>query len=319
MKRRAFVQGMTVAGAATALNAPRWLGGCTRAGGRDVQRLDAGWKFLRDDPAGAHRPGLDEASWEPVTLPHSARIEALIPGPAGSQEAQWQGVCWYRRRLRVDSEAADGEVLLRFEGAMNVAEVWLDGERVGGHLGGYLPFVIDLSGKLKPGREHLLAVRLDNLDNAITGPKPLAQLDFHVYHGLYRPVYLIRKDRLSITDPLLADRPASGGVFVTYPNVSRDSATVRVQTHVRNGYREARDFGIRATLRSPGGTVVATGTSPATTIGSGADTEVSQELTVKARELWSPAAPNRYSLDCEILSGGDVDGCGDSAHRDSAD
>ena len=83
MKRRAFVQGMTAVGAATALNAPRWLGGCASAGGRDIQRLDAGWKFLRDDPAGAHSPGLDDASWEPATLPHTARIEALIPGPAG--------------------------------------------------------------------------------------------------------------------------------------------------------------------------------------------------------------------------------------------
>jgi beta-galactosidase len=201
---------------------------------------------------------------------------------------------------------ADGEVLLRFEGAMNVADVWLDGDRIGGHLGGYLPFVLDLSGKLKPGRDHLLAVRLDNRDNPITGPKPLAQLDFHLYHGLYRPVYLICKDRLSITDPLRADRPASGGIFVTYPRVSRESATVRVQTHVRNGHRDTRDFRVRATLRSPSGTVVGTATSAALTLGPGADTEVAQELTVSAPELWSPASPNRHTLDSEILSGGQV-------------
>ncbi|HEY8197461.1 MAG TPA: glycoside hydrolase family 2 TIM barrel-domain containing protein [Gemmatimonadales bacterium] len=304
MKRRTFVQGMTAVGAATVLNAPRWLGGCAGAPGRDVVRLDAGWNFVRDDPAGAHRPGLDDTSWEPVALPHTARIEALIPGPAGSPEAQWQGVCWYRRRLRVESGAAEDQVLLCFEGAMNVADVWLDGERVGGHLGGYLPFVLDLSGKVKPGREHLLAVRLDNRDNSITGPKPLAQLDFHVYHGLYRPVYLIRKDRLSITDPLLADRPGSGGIFVTYPHVSRESATVRVQTHVRNGYREKRDVRVRATLRSAGGAVVATATSAAITLQPGADTGVFQELAASRPELWSPAAPRMYSLECETLSGG---------------
>ena len=64
--------------------------------------------------------------------------------------------------------AASFGVLLRFEGAMNVAEVWLDGERVGGHLGGYLPFVLDLGSRLRADREHLLAVRLDNRDNPIT-------------------------------------------------------------------------------------------------------------------------------------------------------
>jgi beta-galactosidase len=300
MKRRAFVQGMTAAGAAAALHPPPWLLGWTRAGGRDVLRLDAGWKFLRDDPAGAHRPDLDDASWRAATLPHTARIEALVPKP------QWQGVCWYRRRLRVEAEAAGKAVELRFEGAMNVADVWLDGERVGGHLGGYLPFVLDLSERVRPGRDHLLAVRLDNRDNPITGPKPLDQLDFNLYHGLYRPVYLIRKDRLHITDPLLADRPASGGVFVTYPRVSRESAAVRVQVHVRNQHPAPRGFRVRATLRRSDGDVVASALSGPVTLPAGADVDVPQELEVRRPRLWSPSAPNLHRLDCEIVDGDQV-------------
>jgi beta-galactosidase len=306
MKRRDFVHGMTVAASAAALGPLAWQCGWTPEGGRRASRLDTGWKFLRDDPAGAQRPGLDDGSWEPATLPHTARIEALVTGPAGSPEAQWQGVCWYRRRLRVESEAAGGEILLRFEGAMNVADVWLDGERVGGHLGGYLPFVVDLSGRVRPGRDHLLAVRLDNRDNPITGPKPLAQLDFNMYHGLYRPVYLIRKNRLCITDPLLADRPASGGVMVTYPRVSRDAATVRVQTHVRNAHSSGRDFRVRATLRGSDGAVVASAISAPVTLTSEGDVDVPQELEVRAPRLWSPAAPNLHRLHCELLAGDQV-------------
>lgn len=302
MKRRAFVQGMTVAGAAAALGSPRWLRGWSAEGARRVSRLDTGWKFLRDDPAGAQSPGFDDAAWQPVTLPHTARIEALVTGPAGSPEAEWQGVCWYRRKLTLEPEASGEEVLLRFDGAMNVADVWLDGERVGGHLGGYLPFVLDISERVHAGGDHLLAVRLDNHDNPITGPKPLAQLDFNMYHGLYRPVYLVRKNRLHITDPLLADRAASGGVFVTYPHVSRESATVRVQTHVHNGYAEPRSFRVRATLRPTDGAVVASATSAAVTLRPGADTDVAQELQVTAPRLWSPAAPNLYTLDCEVVS-----------------
>src|SRR5512145_1141603 len=224
MRRRVFVEGMAVAGAA-ALDWPRWLRGWNTQRRRRVSRLEGGWRFLRDDPAGAESPGLDDAAWHPATLPHTARIEALVTGPHGSAEAQWQGVCWYRRRLRLESDGAGETVLLRFEGAMNVADVWLDGERLGGHLGGYLPFVLDLSERVQPGRDHLLAVRLDNRDHPITGPKPLAQLDFNLYHGLYRSVNLIRKDRLAITDPLLANQPAGGGVMVTYPLVSRERAT----------------------------------------------------------------------------------------------
>lgn len=305
MKRRAFVRGTTVAAAAAALRRPVWAQPWEPTGGRDVMRLDTGWRFLRGDPDGAPDPAFDDSRWEPVALPHSARIEALVTGPAGTGDAQWQGVCWYRRPLRLRPHAPSGDVLLRFEGAMNVAEVWLDGRPVGRHLGGYLPFVLDLGAYLRPGRDHLLAVRLDNRDNPVTGPKPLAQLDFNLYHGLYRPVHLVTRDCLAITDPILADRPAGGGVMISYPRVSRESAIVRVQTHVRNGHNEGRDLAVRVTLRQPEGGAEAVASVPLT-LAAGEDRHVTQELEVRAPRLWSPAAPNLYRLDCEVLTGSRV-------------
>ena len=104
MKRRAFVGRVTVAGAAAALGSPPRLQGTAIHGGHRESRLDTGWKFLRDDALGAEQPGFDDAAWQPATLPHTARIEALVTGPAGSPEAQWQGVCWYRRTLRLEPE-----------------------------------------------------------------------------------------------------------------------------------------------------------------------------------------------------------------------
>ncbi len=306
MKRRDFVQGMTVAASAAALGRVPLAWGRIPANARRVMRLDTGWRFLREERPGAHEPGLDDTAWEEVTLPHTARIEPLVTGPAGSPTAQWQGVCWYRRPLRVESDAAGRQVLLRFEGAMNVADIWLDGERVGGHMGGYLPLALDLSNGVRAGRDHLLAVRLDNRDNPVTGPKPLKDLDFNMYHGLYRPCYLILKSRLGITDPLLADRPASVGVMVTYPRVSRASATVRVQTHVRNAHAEERSARVRVTLRGADGKVAASGASDAVKLAPGADADVPQELEVSAPRLWSPSTPNLYHLDCEVLSGEQV-------------
>ncbi len=299
MKRRSFVAGVAAAGAVT-LGGSRQLLGGRQVPGRQVRRLDIGWRFLRDDVPGAGLPGLDDATWQPATLPHTARVEALVTGVTGSPEAQWQGICWYRSRLRL---APAGErVLLRFEGAMNIADVWLDGRRVGGHLGGYLPFVLDISEHVRPGGEYLIAVRLDNRDNPITGPKPLAQLDFNMYHGLYRPVYLIQTDRLHITDPLLANIPASGGVFASYPHVSRESATVRVQVHVRNARPQPGEFRVRVALRDRAGDVVASATSPPMTLAPGAGSAVVQEMAVANPRLWSPAAPALYALDCEVVT-----------------
>jgi beta-galactosidase len=311
MKRREFVGGVLGAGAAAALlGSAEWLDASSApSAGRTVERLDTGWRFLRQDAAGAERADFDDGAWEPVALPHTARIEALVTGAAGSPDAQWQGICWYRRALRLEPAAAGRKVLLRFEGAMNVADVWLDGRRIGGHMGGYLPFVLDMGEDVARGREHVLAVRLDNRDNPITGPKPLAQLDFNSYGGLYRPVYLVQQDRLHITDALLANgtiRPASGGVFVTSPRVSREAATVRVQLHVRNEHPAPRSFRLRASLLAADGSVAARGSSGPVTLASGTDRDVVQELEVKAPRLWSPSSPDLYTLRSEIVTDGVV-------------
>jgi beta-galactosidase len=302
MKRRTFVSGLAVAGAAGALGAMRPRGAPAIARGRMVTRLDTGWKFLRDDPPGVAAPGFNDAGWESATLPHTARVEALVTGLAGSADAQWQGTCWYRRTLRLPPDAAGDVVLLRFEAAMNVAEIWLDGERIGGHQGGFLPFVLDLTDRLRPGHHHVLAVRLDNRDNPVTGPKPLAQLDFNTWHGLYRPAFLVRKERLHFTDPLLADRPASGGIFVSYPQVSPDVATVRVQAQVRNAHASTRAAAVRLVLRTADGETVATATSRPVSLPPGADAEVVQELAVTRPRLWSPASPFLYRLECAVLA-----------------
>jgi len=304
MRRRDFIGTMAAAGAATLVGG-REEAWAAPPGGRRT-RLDTGWRFVRADVQGAEQPGLDDRAWERVSLPHTARIEALVTGEPGSPTDQWQGVCWYRLPLRLDAGAAGKKVFLEFEAAMNVADVWLDGVPVGRHRGGWLPFVLDLSGRLRPGRESVLAVRLDNRDNPVTGPKPLHLLDFNPYHGLYRYVHLVVKDPLHVTHPLLADRPASGGVFVTYPQVSAEAATVRVQTHVRNDHREVRTFYVRTTLVAPDGAVAARETSPAVLLRPGHDREVAQEIAVRAPRLWSPRAPHLYTLRTELVSAGEV-------------
>ena len=117
---------------------------------------------------------------------------------------------------------------------MNVAEVWINGVKKIKHLGGYLPFVIDFTKEAKIDHENVVIVRLENTDNPITGPKPLKTLDFNMFGGLYRDVSLIIKNPLYITDPILADKVGGGGIFVTYPVVSKEMAVIKVRTNIKN-------------------------------------------------------------------------------------
>lgn len=306
MRRREFVWSAMVASACTRLGRGAPTSSFVASAAGDSTRLDTGWRFVRADVAGAEAPRFDDSAWERVSLPHTARVEALVTGEPDSPTFQWQGLCWYRHTLRLGADAAGKKVLLKFDGAMNDADVWLDGAPLGRHMGGFLPFVFDLTGRVRPGVDATLAVRLDNRDDPITGPKPLRQLDFNTYGGLYRHVHLIVKDRLHITDPILAERPASGGVFVTYPEVSERAAVVRAQTHVHNDHDAARTFVVRTTLRDEDGRPVASAVSEHVTLRAGADVDVVQRLEVNRPRLWSPRSPELHTLHTEVVAGGRV-------------
>ncbi|OIQ98798.1 beta-galactosidase [mine drainage metagenome] len=264
--------------------------------------FSADWRFHRGDLAGAQAPGLDDAAWDLVTLPHTPRIEALVTDLGAHR--QWEGICWYRKSLTLPADAIGKIVTLRFDGAMNAATLYVNGREVASHLDGYLPFDIDLSRFAeKPGALEL-AVRLDNRHSDITGPKPLDQLDFQTYGGLYRRAWLRIEPRLYITDPNLEDTPAEGGVFVTYPTVTQAYAMVAIQVDVRNRTGAPAGFGLRAVLTDPNGKRVASRNSNNLQLADGHHGTFKIDLGVGQPRLWSPLSPALYHLQVELLSDG---------------
>ncbi len=308
MKRREFVRHTAAAGTVLAVG-PTWTTGCRgRRAPAGANRLDfdPDWQFLLGDAEGAELSSFDATAWSGATLPHTAHIESLVTGEPGSETFQWQGTCWYRKTFDLGPESEGRKAFLHFDGAMNVADVWLNGEHLGRHMGGWLPFGFDISERAVAGEANVVAVRLDNRDDPVTGPKPLPQLDFNPYHGLYRSVHLVIKDPLHITDPILADKPAGGGVFVTCPDVSPETATVRAQVHVRNDDAASREFRVRAWLLDAEGRVAVGGVSDPVSLGAGEDRAVTRDLRVLAPRLWSPRTPDLYTLRAEIVEDGRV-------------
>jgi len=259
------------------------------------------WRFLRADEAGATTPSFDDSKWDTVTLPHTAHIEALV---AGKNNPQWQGICWYRKTFDLPASTREKQIILRFNGAMNAAEVWVNGQSAGKFQGGYLPYVMDISKLARPGEKNGIAVRLDNRYNPITGPKPLGDLDFNLYSGLYRPAHLIIKDKLHITDQILADKVAGGGVFVTFPEVSKDAATVRVETHIENTDTSPRRFTVKTTLLDSEARSVASMETAAEPLAAGADQQVAQKFRIPNPMLWSPNSPYLYRVRSELIVDG---------------
>jgi beta-galactosidase len=264
--------------------------------------FNADWDFHRFDtrPAKGFRvTDVPDSEWEKVTLPHTARIEPRIVND------QWQGDAVYRKRFAANESWRGKRVWLRFEAAMNKADVWFNGKRVTTHLGGYLPFVVDLTKRLRFDGDNEIVVWLDNRDNPVTGPKPLKILDFNTYGGLYRDVSLIVKDPLHVTDEMLANRKAGGGVFVTYPVATAERAEVAVQTHVRNDSRGPETFRV-VHLLWDGERMVARGESQTIELSPGHHTHNSLRIPVERPRLWSPRSPHLYRLVTRIESQGQV-------------
>lgn len=236
------------------------------------------------------------SDWEEVSLPHTPVITTKV------MDGQWQGTCWYKKTFTLPESATNQVQILRFEGAMNVSEFWVNGEKVAMHYGGYLPAVFDFTDVAKVG-ENTIYVKLDNTDSKITGPKPMKILDFNMHGGLYRDAFLISKNPLHITDPILADKKASGGIFVTYPEVSKEAATVRVQTHIQNSDKKARTFTIINEILKDD-KVIASQMTKKTTLEAGMDEEVSDEIVLENPDLWSPQTPSLYKVKTKLMVNG---------------
>lgn len=257
---------------------------------------DKGWQFFSSENTLDLATANQQTNWEMVDIPHTQKIEPLIVMD------QFQGDAWYKKTITADANWKNKQVSIKFESAMNVAEVWLNGEKLTTHVGGYLPFTVNLTEKLKWDAPNELIVRLDNRDNPVTGPKPLKDLDFNTYGGIYRHVYLQINNDLHISDAVAAGKTASGGIFVQYPQVSAEQASIKVKTHLVNLHADPKQFRVVQKLMD-GDKVVVDQTSDLHTINGKSDAENSIELALKSPRLWSPKAPNLYNLVTRIYEG----------------
>src|SRR5690349_7373334 len=174
---------------------------------RQRQNLNREWKFYRGDLPGAERVGFDDSAWQTIGLPHCFDL------PYFRTPEFYVGVGWYR--TRVDSAGwfpAKGPFpRLEFDGAFQVAQVFVDGEFVGEHQGGYTGFEIPIPRRPRSA-EMLIAVRVSNEWN----PRLTPRAGEHIFSGgLYRDVHLVRGGMVPWH-----------GVHLTTPQVSRDRAVV---------------------------------------------------------------------------------------------
>ncbi|UCF00347.1 MAG: DUF4982 domain-containing protein, partial [Planctomycetota bacterium] len=269
---------------------------------RVTLNFNIGWRFYKGDVADAESPSFDDSGWQEAHVPHT--MEWVPYHFPSVYDAFYRGIGWYRKHFTVGSEYAGRRVYIEFEGAMTVTDVWVNGNHLGTHYGGYTPFAFDITDSVVlGGSENVIAVKVDNTYQEEVPPEGIStsKPDFALFGGLYRDVYLVITDELHIQDAVYAG-DTGGGTFVTYPSVSSSSATVNVRTWVHNASDTAKDCTVVTRIADSSNEVVATMQSLAS-IAAGTSHEFSQSTDISNPNLWSPWNPYLYMVYTAVRDG----------------
>ena len=247
--------------------------------------LDGIWNFKQ----GEYAPGLDKqlSSEELMVVPSSFNDVAVE-----SEKRYFIGDNWYERTFAVPSFESDEELVLRFGSVTHQAKVYVNGQLLGEHIGGFTPFEVRIPEELTREKELLISVCANNILDHTTLPvgnyseeklpdgtvkkKVSENFDFFNYAGIQRPVQLLVLPKARIED-----------IVVTY-DVHENDATVKVVVeHTANGGTA------KVTLLDEDGEVVAKG-------------EAESELEIVNVRRWEVLDAYLYTAKVELFAGDEL-------------
>ncbi|MFT3744795.1 MAG: glycoside hydrolase family 2 TIM barrel-domain containing protein [Pyrinomonadaceae bacterium] len=267
-----------------------------RIGGeRIVRSLNAGWKFSADDKPGFEGADVLDDSWQKINLPHTWNDKDTFDDEPGYR----RGASWYRRELPLGVALTGKRLYLYFEGANQVADVYVNTNHVGKHIGGYTAFAYDITDEITLTKSNFIAVRVDNSFNADIAP---LSGDFNMYGGIYRDVWLIAADDVHFK----IDDMASSGLQISTPDLDDKAGKVRVRGTVSNTGRKAVYIEVASRILDAKGREVISSISKLTVDSKSEKAFDHTTNSIPNPHLWSPDDPYLYSIQNIIRQNGKI-------------
>ena len=250
---------------------------------REVLTLDGLWGFAVD------RGDLHEP-WRGAL---ASELEMPVPSSYNDIHVDLGlrdhvGFVWYQRTVRVPRGWRGERILLRFDSATHEAHVYVNDELVGSHVGGYLPFEIDVTDSVTAGQEFRLTVGVQNVLTNITIPpgkvvtgsggreRQTYLHDFFNYAGIARTVSLFSKPAQSIDDLDVTTAVEGADGRLSYRVSRSGSSEVRIRVLDAQGAVVAEASGEQGNVVIPNVT------------------------------LWQPGRGYLYEVVAELLESGEV-------------
>jgi len=253
--------------------------------GRSLTTLDGNWRIIvdplengyynhryqpRDD--GYFRNAKASSVSDLIEYDFDTDLELRVPGDWNTQLEKlyyYEGTVWYKRSF--DYILQEGNrAFVYFEGVNYEAKVYLNGEYVGYHVGGYTPFQFEITKYLQE-KDNFLVLKVDN--SRKKDGVPTLNTDWWNYGGITRAVHLVEVPQSHISDFFLS--------------LSEDGQ--KIEGWVRtSGATEGSE--VEVSIPELGKKVI----TPTDTNGIAA-------FSIKAKPLlWSPENPKRYGVTLEM-------------------
>ena len=253
---------------------------------RELVNLDGIWQFKVDFDDAGHSAG-----WAKSTL--ETNLDIAVPSSYNDlftdlEIREHVGWVWYQRKVRVPRGWAGERVNVRVDAATHEGRVFVNGQEVAHHIGGYMPFSADISNLVRAGEEFTLTIAVSNVltnetvppGRVITrdnGKKQQTYLhDFYNYSGLARSVWLYSTPETAITDVTLTTDYSGTTGLVGYAIEQSGAGEVTVELTDESGNVVASASGATGTLK------------------------------VEHVHLWQPGAAYLYRLTARIVSGSEL-------------
>lgn len=260
--------------------------------GRTVYSMNPAWRLHKGSADGAERPDFNDKEWNLVSLPDGIEY---VPSEA-SGCINYQGEVWYRKHFTPEEAWKGKQLFLHFEAIMGKSKVWINGQLVKEHFGGFLPVIANITEYLRYGQDNVIAVWADNSNDPSYPPgKPQEALDFTYFGGIYRDCWLIAHNNVFLTDPNYENETAGGGLFVSFNHVSEQSADVKLDAHIRNMSEKSFTGKVEYQLFNAAQKLVAQA-EKAFSVSKRKGRQTSLVLHVNQPELWEPDSPTLYQL-----------------------
>lgn len=199
---------------------------------RISQSFNQDWSFQKGETGRESISAFDDATWRELDLPHDWAIEGPFDKTHDARTGGLPiyGTAWYRKQFTIEASQKGKNVSIVFDGVMNNAEIYINGQKAGARPYGYISFEIDATSFIKFGEENIIAVRVD--------PKELSAR-WYPGAGIYRNTYITIKSPVNIT---------YNGTFITTPNISNKDAKVVIETTIENKLNLTGNYSLQTTI-----------------------------------------------------------------------